>query len=623
MPTSIRELPQAPRRLVRTKEREARAREWLEKVHRQALESRKPKVREWREALKTYEARPKKSVRNFPVEGSPNIVVPLAATAADAIYATLIDLVNNTDPPITVRANTYEMHRTAEALQRFINQIRNNEMDLREATNDAILDDVQLGTGVMSVAWEKRITKHQDTEVLQEGPVMRAIPLQDFLIPEYGPSSIQRARWVSQRTYMSEEDLELHRKLMNWRTNEVSETTNVDPMRLQREHLSRYRRSSPDVDDKFEIWQCFADYDYDGDGVNENVMFVWDRTSGSILWAGYNPYKTRPFTKMVYQRRAHLPYGLGVCQMLKDLQYEVSEVHNNWILNTLLVNSAVWIANAGKIQSNIKIWPGRVIKVHGEDALNQIKPFPMASAPLQASALAQSDTMGIAERRTGVGDVSLPRPSAVLGSRATATTTLTLQENVNKRFTPVFDSVRESVSEAETMAFMRYHERILAQRASMSRKIIAMRGEEDGRLILSALSDPQWSLQYKVSMTATNARINKEADKQANLQVITVLMDYYEKTVQVAQTISSQDPLVTPVVKETALKVHQRGTELIERALNSFDQIKDPGKFTVDLSQALDNNLAGQVDPNAIAALANRINGGADFGLAQGGLPPV
>ena len=52
-----------------------------------ALAQKKPQEAEWQQALRDYEAIPKKLKKDFPIEDPPNIVVPLGAIACDSLYA--------------------------------------------------------------------------------------------------------------------------------------------------------------------------------------------------------------------------------------------------------------------------------------------------------------------------------------------------------------------------------------------------------------------------------------------------------------------------------------------------------------------------------------------------------
>src|ERR1043166_7397080 len=97
---------------------------WLMIEVTDALSARSPLERIWRECLRRYEGVPKNPVRNTPVVNAPNIEVTIGAGKSN---------------PVTVDE--------AEALQDFTNRVATSELNLREAYDDATLDDVQLGTG--------------------------------------------------------------------------------------------------------------------------------------------------------------------------------------------------------------------------------------------------------------------------------------------------------------------------------------------------------------------------------------------------------------------------------------------------------------------------------------------
>ena len=56
---------------------------WLNQEITNALSSRKPLEAVWRDCLRKYEGVPKREIRNYPIENSPNTEITIGAIASD------------------------------------------------------------------------------------------------------------------------------------------------------------------------------------------------------------------------------------------------------------------------------------------------------------------------------------------------------------------------------------------------------------------------------------------------------------------------------------------------------------------------------------------------------------
>ena len=66
---------------------------WLTLEIEDALSARSALEERWKECLRQYEGTPEKEIRTVPIEGAPNIEVPVGAIAADSIFAHTIDTI--------------------------------------------------------------------------------------------------------------------------------------------------------------------------------------------------------------------------------------------------------------------------------------------------------------------------------------------------------------------------------------------------------------------------------------------------------------------------------------------------------------------------------------------------
>jgi hypothetical protein len=326
---------------------------------------------------------------------------------------------------------------------------------------------------------------------------------------------------------------------------------------------------------------------------------------------------------MRYQMRAHLFNGIGVMDMLRPYQEETSDIHNYRVLNMFLANARFWKAKSGSVPDTMKVWPGKVQEMQDPaDLVAEQMADVYPSAPA-----AESITISLAERRVGINDLSTPRPSAVLGSRTPGITALSMLQQVNRRFTPAFDAVRLACAGAVRQCLYRYQERLLAGDRESERHIRRVLGDAEGDLVISLLKDPDFDECVAVTMTASSASVNREADRQNSLMLVNILSQYYDKTLQLVAIAAN--PQTPPPVRDVAGKIAEAAGRIIERTIRTFDQVRDPQTFIVNVSEELDGiQDLSQQGMLGLAGLVGTIGGAVgQFGQAAANgqrlLPPA
>jgi hypothetical protein len=576
-----------------------------------ALSSRNVLEQSWRGALRRYEGVPKNPYRTVPFENAPNIEVTLGAIACDSIYAQAIDLIYTASPPITCRAVDGRSIDAAKALQRFVNWGAENEFKMREATDHALLDDIQLGTGVYYIPFVEQTKKTKVARVTARGPMMVPVPLEDFLVPGGAYGDLQVSEWCAMRTWMTRAMLDTEAKLRGWDTDHATEAAAVDWVRSQRELLGMTSSPSRRLGDLFEIFHVYCYYDIDNDGLQEDLRVIYDRSAAKILKIGYNPYDKRPFEASRYQLRAHLFYGLGVMDMLAPFQDEATELHNARTANVLIANTRMWKAKRGQVDENMTVWPGKVIAMDDPDSLKGEQLGDVYPSAFNAEAI----TLQLAERRSGVNEIA--KPSQVFGSRTPGITALSMLQQVNRRFTPAFDQMRLSIAGAVRQCLYRYQEQLLSGDRLVESKLVALLGEQDGALVIELLKSDDFDESIAVEMTAASASVNREADRQNALLLVNVLAQYYQRVLELT-TIAAQ-PTTPEPVREVALKIGKAAGEIIDRTLRAFDQVRDPQTFIVELDDTVDG-MQG-LDQAGLAGLVQIIGQAQQAQNGMGALP--
>jgi hypothetical protein len=585
--------------------------QWLTTEVEDALTARHATEQRWSNGLRQYNSVPKNPSRNVPIENAPNIQITLGAIGTDSIYAQVIDLIWNISPTITIRAVNAKYEQHQKAFQRWVEYVATNELDLRNQADHAVLDDVMLGTGAFYVPWVEEIKKTNVLETTWQGPRAYSIPPEDVIVPGGSTASPQDVRWIALRFWYTKAELELMKTQQDWDVDGAAIAGGISTIRSERERLAGTSSSGKRLGDLYEILVIFALYDIDHDGINEDLSIVWDRSSRKVMKLSYNSYDHRPIEKMCYQIRAHQWDGIGVMEMLANLEDGASDIFSYWICNMLLANCRMWAAPPGQIENPLIVFPNKLIELSDPNAIKELRMSDVYSSGPQAVAM----IMSLAERRTGQNDMSMPRPSQVLGSRTPATTSMMLFQQVNKRFTPAFDGVRLCVAGVVIQAMYRYQEQLLAKNKYTEDHINDVMGLEEGLLVLEILKDKNFSEAIKVELTASSATLNREVERQNAMFLVGILSQYYEKVLQLITIVAN--PQTPKPVADVAKKIAIAAGEAIERTMLTFDQMRDPQLFIIDVEAEVDAAANGAQDQQGLQSLLAMLQGGQAPGAGQ------
>lgn len=552
-------------------------RTWITQDLEDAISARTQQDILWTELLRMYEGVPRKPVRDVPIPNAPNLEVPLGAIASDAIYAQALDTMFQISPVVTARPLDQRFVRHAKALQRFIDWGINNEWDLRQSVAHALLDNTQLGTGVYYVPWiEKRRKTPLGERVTRNAPVIRTVPVEDFFVPGSSPQSVHDARWVAVRHWLTKPELAQRARALGWDIEGVTTTAARDYVRNRREMFARTKDTGEADRQLFEIFDAYIHFDVDDDGISEDLLVTFDRTSRTVLRVVPNPFdRSRPFEVMQYQPRPHLFYGQGVVELLRPFQDEASEIHNQRVLNMMLANCRLWVGKEGRINESMDVWPSKVVLT--DDPKSDFIGLAMADV-YPSSERAEALVNAYGERRVGLNDLQQGQPGN-LGSRTPATTAISVLQAVNQRFAPAFEGMRAATAAAVRQCLYRYQERALLNDPEVDRRLRRVLGNEDAQLVLEVLRSREFDDSMSVEMTANSATINKDADRQAALQLMQTLSTYYEQVLGLAQLLAQ--PGVPDQILATGQKVLDAAAEALDRTIRTFDQVRDPSTFVI------------------------------------------
>ena len=99
---------------------------------------------------------------------------------------------------------------------------------------------------------------------------------------------------------------------------------------------------------------------------------------------------------------------------------------------------------------------------------------------------------------------------------------------------------------------------------------------------------------------------NMERDRQNMLTLAQIIGAYYERTLQL--TMLAQNPNIPQGVVSVIRQITNAWSELLDRILRTFDQVRDPRDFLVDLDGAL-RQVEAASTPDDIAATIQILQG--------------
>jgi len=581
--------------------------DWLCTEITDSFAARMPLEARWREVMRQYEGVPKEPVKNFPIENAPNVEVTVGAIACDDIYAQAIDLIFTASPLMTVRpipkyANDEEAVAKAKALQRYVNWMASNEVDLRAQTENMILDDTQIGTGLFYVPFVERRKKTKVASIISSHPKLIAMPPEDVLVTGGSCDDLDELPLLALRFWNSETELAERAAVNDWDLDGVQRAGAKDWVRMRREALARQMQGMERKGNIYDTFDVYCYYDIDNDGLDEDLLVTYNHTGRKVLKVGWNPYDRRPCERAVYQRRSHLFYGLGVLEMMSPYQQELTDVHNYAVLNALIANCRMWITSES-VEPNMKIWPNKQISTR--DPKNDVRGEAMGDIHPSIWQL-QILISQLAERRVGTSNLA-QKAGAAMGNRTPGITALSMLQDQNRRFVPAFDGMRICIANALKQCLYRYQERLLAGSQRAERHFIDVLGQNDGQLVISILRNDNFDEHITMELTASSASINRDADKQNAIMLDNLLGQYYQRIVELAMLAAN--PQTPESVKTLCVKVASAAGEMIERTIRTFDQVRDPATFVIDMENTM-ADTANAASSGGIEQLMHMLGGG-------------
>jgi len=559
---------------------------WLSDQLTQLTDEYEGKREEWARYEHAYKAYPEVA-KSIPFIGASTDNIPLIASMVDPVHARLETGIFRQSPPFTMTALRKSMMKYEKPLQKFVNFYMKNIIDARKVASPRLLELAKLGTAVFYIDY--RIDKKPrmsyiggkaETEMVTnfQGPVLEGVDLGDFLFPALY-QDVQACPLVARRIRTTIPHLNSMAR-SGWLVNvdKVTgfggrERTTVEEALEDTQGLASIQ-SNESVE--IVIYEVFFRYDV-GDGVEQMMravvhMQTSDGHEGSPLTilqlrpndAWHGKY---PFVLMNYTINNNSLLGTGLCEMVYPFQESVKRYHQLAQDNAFIANAKMFIAKRGipGLEGDIKVYAGRTIYTDNPGA----DLIPLSMGDIYPSTLTErQNLLGLAEKRTGVSDYMVGRESPIVGSRATATSTLALIQEGTKRVEQVMENIRVGWNEIHEMFF-----HLWAQHGTWDLNEIQFGDEEDVRLVEEFFTTvaPKARLTgaFSINIGVTDATTNKQVQQQMQLALINVIQGYLKQLLEMGQLVIQTQgiPQFVGLVKE----VIESSTAMYRDLLSKYD----------------------------------------------------
>jgi hypothetical protein len=563
---------------------------WLETL----ISEQQAKLLQWAEEERSYRAL-SDGPRMDPYEGACGDVVPAIAMAVDPIHARLSTGIFKSDPVFRLKPLRKSYTKIIGGMERWIEYYQKYKLNLRNIAAPRLFEFAKHGTMVYKTIYDRDTYKIKsyddqwnvvDKQVTRfSGPRVIGIPLQNFLFPARY-QTVHECPIVAERLVVTMSDLlrmQEAKKITNVEKLEGQEMLMGNDLEIEQQESSNHQEVVEQTKLYLELHEIWCDYDIDGDGIPESLVVTYHKPTQTILQLRYNWYfhQRKPYTVIPYTVAAASLWGVGIAEMTRPFQEQLTTWHRIATDNAYLANIRMFITKKENgIENRPKLYSGRVFRV--DDPKTDFIPF--AAADIYNSTLAERQNLfGLAEKRTGISDYLTGRESPVIGSRATATSTLALIQEGTRRVEEVLENIRQGFAE-----IMQNCIAIWIQYGLDGLDDLVFGDDElvgQLREFFASVRSENVDGALAIDLTATDAANNKTAQQQMQLAIIQVMMGYLEKLVPLSQ-MALQAKMQSPEMAEMLVEIMNSARNMFRDLLQKYD-VRNPDDYLPDLEKYL------------------------------------
>jgi hypothetical protein len=567
---------------------------------------------------KIYRGNPLQQTKNYPLEHASNIVVKLAKIYCDQVIARIYQGITSTEPRWTVRELNRKAAQVCQPYEQFLDWNQKNMWNEDAFLLPYIQDCVKLGTAIgFDDFVNEPVVRYNDqlqqTEIVgnRKGPRPTWVPREDFIIP-VGFSDLQVAPWIAHRCWYSWDLLEQmsYRGYVQDIDKLVGNSDEEDEFKIER-RTHQEQVITPQPDSRFGLWAPWWVWfrrDLDKDGWPEQYVMLLHVKTRTILRlvANPSPSSTRPYFKSSFISVQGEFDGIGIPEDVEGLQEECSTIHNQRRDRSHLGNIVMYIAKlAGQLPDTIRPKSGLVIRMPG--GADDIREFSPSIGQVPIDMAEEDSVMRLAAMTVGMNDVDLGKISSPVG-RAAATSIMALMQEGARRFDLNVTQIRAALTEQAhqiTELWQVYGLPDPDETGSPEQVL----DPDDATLVRALLEQPA-SLRglINIQLNASTAAVNREVEKQSNMQLLGAVQQHGQTVTQQASLIAN--PAVPMPIKAILLKTIEGSETVLKKLFQSFDAFDLESVLVGDLVAEIFQQSVQQqqmmqqmgIDPQAMAA---------------------
>ena len=542
------------------------------------LQELKDNIQKWR---RMRIARPETSTKDYPFPGSSNVSPPIMAQRVNTVYAKLLKNFSTKRPFWSGDSADSKYKPHAEALAKYLNMLSSSpfHLNLDAINRKAFYDLPSLGTQFYEISWEYRQVPYlngesQDYRVVQNGPSIELIKIEDFLTRPYW-DDLQRAPWIAIKFKLTWS--ELKEKGASGRYANVDQVLDYFMKEFSEEEKSEFERQgiNPEVAQDcdttkiFELYRFHAFWDTNGDGILEDIKGVIELESGTILRIEPNNIGWRLIGRIPFFEIPGNLYGIGLGHQLEFLQDEGETLHNMRLDNLQLAMIKMFKARRGSgIDPNETFYPGKIFFTDQPEDFGVLE-FPDLS---NSSYMAENLVNQYADRISGANDALAGQADMTLKSGGGAEAQKFMASMASTILDAQFDTVETYYAEMGRML-------VILLSANKSLVDYSMVSEEEAKLIQEVLSldSNELPFKFKFKIETTDVARSEEMRKQNFAQFMSVYNTYGTVVGQYI-TASAKFAQVLPQAAEIYLKLVVGQTHILEKMIEFFN-IGDKSKY--------------------------------------------
>lgn len=521
-----------------------------------------------------YLAEPKQKRRTFPWPGACNIEIPVISNTVDSIVARMVNTIHAPEPFWTLKPLSPETDKIATPLQNYLDWSKKAEYNLYRANRNNFIELCKYGWAWYKFGWEV-FTKPEyrmngyGSPVYQPRLIRRPVVyhvLNRDVVVQAGMEDETQAEWVAYIVRLTDNQMYCRdNDGVYANVEEVIKSKDEDPQHPENRdgvaQLAEVYNRRTDKKRLNTLYEIQIDWRWGKPKVPIPMVLTYHRPTRKLLRCVFNPYGMRFLKKSQFITREGCLKGIGIAQRLFYLQKEIGTLHRQQVDNGTLANTRFFVGKKSVVRSGTQIWPGRFFPV--SNPKEDIIPMQMGDI-YQSSGVLEMRALAYAERASGVSDYQLGRESSSAGSRATATGTLAIIQEGNRRFDLNIRDAREVLGEIGCNI-------ILLNQMFRPRGMAYFVQGSGGKWTEQALNlPPDFDIgKVAVDVTASTATINRGIERQELMALMGAMERYYAGLTQLAMMFLN--PQVPGQMRELALREAKGAEHLAKKLAQTFD----------------------------------------------------